>query len=345
MKFFKIYFSLILLCLVTSSTISQTFKDPSAYLDFVGKEEKLITKNMWNYTKAIAHSKSDRNINTKLKVLIKTVERAILKINRATGYDGNDYKNQVLKHLNFNLSLLNEDYSKIIDMKAVAEQSYDAMEAYMLAQEMADKKLEESQQEYESNFYAYANKHNIKIVEGETDLGKKMAISNEVFKHYKEMYLIYFKVYINEVYLMDALEKSDVGAIQQSANALSESAKDGLNILKNVELYKNDNSLITSTKAVFNFFIDEADTKIPVLTDFLILSENLETIKNTLEKTPERKRTKKQIDSYNAKVKEFNKSVKNYNKINSELNNKRQLNINKLNESNQRFLSKHIPND
>ena len=208
----KIYISIIFLSVCTYSN-AQKFKNASEYLDFVGKEQTSISKSMWNYTKAVAHSKNDRTIRGRRNVIIKTVERAILKINKAPGYDGDDYKNKVLTQLNFNLNLLNHDYAKIIDMKEVAEQSYDAMEAYMLAQELADKKMEEAQQQYESDFYAFAAKHDISIIETDSDLGKKMEISNKVFKHYNEIYLSYFKVYINEVYLTGDLalgKQSDV---------------------------------------------------------------------------------------------------------------------------------------
>ncbi len=344
MKIIKIYFTILFLSIATYAS-SQNFKNANEYLDFVGKEHKSITKSMWNYTKAIAHSKKDRTIRGKRNILIKTIERAIVKIKRANGYDGDDYKNKVLSHMTFNKDLLNHDYAKIIDMKEVAEQSYDLMEAYMLAQELADKKMEEAQQQYETDFYAYANKHNIQIIEGDTDLGKKMEISNEVFKHYNEMYLIYFKVYINEVYLMDALEKSDIGAIEQSANALNQSAKEGLLKLSELETYKGDKSIVSITKELFDFFKDEAENKVPILIDFLLINENFETIKKALDKTPQKKRTKKQVDNYNEQVKLLNKGVKSYNKTNADLNNKRNALINKLNAINERFLAKHIPTD
>ena len=326
-------------------SFGQTFSNASEYLDFVGSEQEEITKNMWRYTKALAHSKNDRNISSKRKALLKTMEGSIAKIEKADGYDGDAYKNNVLQHMRLNESLLNNDYAKIVDMKEVAEQSYDLMEAYMIAQEMADKKMQESQLDYETHFYAYANKHNINIIESDTDLGKKMKISNAVFKHYNKMYLIYFKVYINEIYLMQALNDNDVSAIQQNANALSQSAKEGIEVLKAVETYKNDNSLIDVTTKTFEFFIDEAENKIPQLVDFLILNADFETIKTSLEKTPERKRTKEQVDTYNKKIKDLNKAVKAYNKLNQELNTDRQTVINSINMANEKFLARHIPND
>ena len=99
------------------------------------------------------------------------------------------------------------------------------------------------------------------------------------------------------------------------------------------------------TKEAFDFFKDEAETKVPKLIDFLLLKENFETIKSTLDKTPERKRTKKQIDNYNGQIKLLNKGVTDYNKVNSELNRKRNIMINKLNGANERFLAKHIPKE
>ena len=344
MNFLKPLLTVFIL-LIAYTTHSQSFKNASEYLDFIATEQESVTKNMWKYTKAIAHSKNDRTINAKRNVLLKTVEKAIAKIENADGYDGEDYKKQVLTYMRLNESLLNQDYAKIIDMKEVAEQSYDAMEAYVLARELADQKMEDAYNEYDTNFRLFAAKHNISIVESETDLGNKMKISNQVFNHYNELYLIYFKVSINEMYLIDALSKNDVGAIQQNANALSQTAKEGLEILKTVELYKNDKSIAEVTKDAFEFFIDEADNQVPQLTEFLILNEDFETIKNTLEKTPERKRTKEQIDTYNKKVKDINKAVDNYNKVNTKLNKDRQNVVNKLNTTNENFLAKHIPND
>ncbi|WP_026753501.1 hypothetical protein [Sediminibacter sp. Hel_I_10] len=230
-------------------------------------------------------------------------------------------------------------------MKAVAEQSYDDMEAYILAQEMAQQKMEESQQEFETDLYSFANANNIEILENDSDLGKKMATSNDVFEHYSDLYLIYFKVYINEIYLMEALEKNDVGAIQQNANALNAAAKNGLEVLDAQEHYKKDDSVIKATRAAFEFFIEESGDKIPKITDFLVMNEDFEKIRNTLDQMPERDRTKTQIDEFNKKVKQINKGINDYNTINNELNNDRQTVINNLNNANANFLSRHIPND
>ena len=261
---------LTLLLLPTVTIQSQSFKSALDYLDFIADQQQDVSKNMWRYTKALAHSKSDRTIYKRRESMIKTLEKAISNIQKAEGFDGDDYKNKVLEYLRLNESLLKQDYAKVVDMKEVAEQSYDLMEAYMLAQEMADKKMEEAQKLYENNLYEYANKHNINIVESETDLSKKMKISNEVFEHYNQMYLIFFKAHINQIYLWDAMKTNDVSSIQQNSDALNQAAKAGLDSLKTITPYKKDSSLIDATRKVFENYIKETETYMPQVIEFLI---------------------------------------------------------------------------
>ena len=71
MKTLTLKLTLAFLFIVTSIT-AQNFKNASEYLDFVGEEQQEITKNMWKYTKAVAHSRSDRSIDGKRKKLLKT---------------------------------------------------------------------------------------------------------------------------------------------------------------------------------------------------------------------------------------------------------------------------------
>jgi len=331
--------------IVTQQTTAQQFQNALRYLEFVSGEQEIITRNTWKYTKAIAHSKNDHAIDSKRNALIKSIERAQTKIAKAETFEGAEFKQNVLENLELNKNLLQQDYAKIIDMKEVADQSYDLMEAYMMAREMADEKMTKAQQEYEMHYYAYARKHNIEIIESESDLGKKMQISSEVFDHYNELYLIFFKANMNEVYLYDAIERDDIGAIQQSSSALLKSASEGLSILDTVALYEKDRMLVDATRKVFEFYLDEAENQVPKLTDFLILNEEFETIRTQLENTPKKKRTKAQIDAYNEKVPQINKAVDEYNRTNTLLNKKRQEVVGGLQSAYERFLSKHIPKD
>ena len=52
------------------------------------------------------------------------------------------FRDSVVRYLELSYAVLNNDYAKIMDMEEISEQSYDAMEAYMLAQQIANDKME-----------------------------------------------------------------------------------------------------------------------------------------------------------------------------------------------------------
>lgn len=324
---------------------AQSFDSAIEYLNFIGEEQTEVTKSMWKYTKAVAHSKRDKKIRKRREQLLSQVAESRRNITKASAFDGREFKDEVLKLITINENLLKQDYAKIVDMKEVAEQSYDLMEAYILAQQLADKKMEEAQATYEKSFMAFAGKHNINIVENDSDLSKKMAKSNEVFSYNNELYLVFFKVYINDIYLNEAINNKDLSAIQQNANALNSSATEGLTLLKEFKAYGTDKALVLATKKVFDYYVSITNNEINKIVDFHVINEDFESIKKAIDNTPAKKRTKKQIDAYNSKINDINKAANSYNKTNQTLNTKKQNVFNQYEKAKQSFLDRHIPND
>jgi hypothetical protein len=339
------YLFLLLLITTIGTTTAQKFDNAFAYLEFISEEQETITKNMWNYTKAMAHNRNEKNVENKRISVIKSIEQAKKKIGSATSFNDDPYKESVLDNLDISESLMKMDYAKIIDMKAVSQQSYDMMEQYVLAQELADKRMAEAQKEYEAKFVDYAKRHNIEIIENETDLGRKMQISNDVFAYYNGMYLPFFKANITESYILEALEANDISALQQSAISLAIIVKEEREVINAMELYKDDERVLEATNTAFDFYLEEAEVHIPEMIDFLLLQEEVENISKIIEKTSKRKRTKVQIDGYNSKVDELNKKVKTFNKLSAKLNKERTKILNNLNKANDDFLARHIPKE
>lgn len=345
LNYFRILI-LVLSVLTFQTTNAQKFKNANDYLGFIGKENGKISKSMWTYTKSLAHSKSPRKIEGDRKRLLKSLERAMIKIKRAKAYEGEDaYKQQVLEYMDLYSSLLKNDYAKIVDLKEVAEQSYDFMEAYILAQELADKRMQEAQQSYAKAQKEYAARHNIRLIDKETAIGKKMKISNEVFDHKNDVYLVFFKSNIQERFMLNALSSNDISAIQQNANALQTFAKEGMAALDTITRYKEDESLIKATKEALQFYLDETENTVPKLLEFFLLNEKFETIKQAIDKKSAKDRTNEEIETYNNMVNKINKAITDFNKTNNELNNKRTKIINLWNEASAKFLSRHIPKD
>jgi len=125
-----------------------------------------------------------------------------------------------LTYLNTLLSLLNEDYAKIVNMEEISEQSYDAMEAYLLAKKKASEKMDEAADLFNEKEKEYAKNNNINLILKETEIGIKLKKSAEVTDYYNKIYLIFFKSYKQEMYLLAGVEKNDINAIEQNRTTL-----------------------------------------------------------------------------------------------------------------------------
>ena len=85
---------ILLALLIQFSTSAQEFNTPVDYLSHIGKEQDLIAKSTWKYTKTVAHSKSARRIDNTRKQLVTSIQNATKKISAIKdGYKGDqEYK-------------------------------------------------------------------------------------------------------------------------------------------------------------------------------------------------------------------------------------------------------------
>lgn len=346
MKNFKSFF-LIIYFLTMSTVQSQEFKTPVDYLNFIGKEQKVITQNMWKYTKSMAHSKSAKKIDATRVNLIKSIQTAKKNISSIkNGYNGDtDYLKAVISYLSNTESILNEDYGKLIDLQEISEQSYDYMEAYLMTKELVDKKIESEQEELILKQKQFALKYNITIDDSDDALTKKMKLSNEVFKYREELYLIFFKCNVTDALLLNAIENKDYAAIQQNASSLEKYANEGLEKLKANKGYKGDMSLVTSTKKTMEFYNKYSKDYSTKTIDFLMYNTKFNDAKTSIERKNQKERTKEEIDNYNSMVKEINSKINDYNALSNKFNQERSNVVNSWNNSSETFLAKFVPNN
>lgn len=327
--------------------LAQEFKSAVDYLTYIEKEQGLISKSTWKYTTAVAHSKSARRIDNTRKQLVKSIEAAQKKISALKdGYKGDaEYKNQVLQYLDVCKININEEYSKLIDMQEVAEQSYDAMEAYLLMRDLINEKLDAETEKVENAFKSFALKYHINVAEGNTELGEKIKLSNEVFDYHTSLYLIFFKVNFTDGNLSKAIEQKDLSAIQQNAGTLIQYADEGLGKLKAMKPYKGDSSMITVTKKTLDFYKKQAQQYVPKIVSFLMFNDKFENARKTLEAKTAKDRGKEEIDNYNVMVKQVNKEIDNYNKVNNGNFQEKNNIISEWNNTGENFISGHVPVD
>ena len=178
----------LLLCLLLLAgaplLAQQNFDSPVAYLNAMGNEHQAINKDMWRYINAMAHGKSGRKVENRRKEVLATIKKAQTNISRLPAYKGDrSLRDSVSAYLKLSYQVMNEDYAKIVDLEEIAEQSYDAMEAYMMAKEQANLKLDLANERVNAQQQTFANQHGVRLVEGQSKLGAKLERAGHVFEY------------------------------------------------------------------------------------------------------------------------------------------------------------------
>lgn len=334
---------LLIALLLSAASNAQDANDAGAYMDQIGTQFNEISKDMMSYTSAASHGKGAKKVDKKRQELITTVKEAERTVRRMRPYKGDSQlRDSVAAYFKLTHLVLLEDYGKIVDLEEIAEQSYDAMEAYLLAKEKASDRQDASRDRVREQQKAFANKYNITIIENQSKLGQKLETTGKVFTYYNQVYLIFFKSYKDEAYLMDAFSKGDVNAMEQTKGALEASAKEGMVKVAKVGVFNNDVTLKNACQQLLTFYQQEA-SKTSGQVEFYLIKENYDKIKKSFDTKRQNDRTKADLDQYNKAVNDYNTAVNKYNTTNNDLNKKRSDALNTWNRACDTFLDKHIP--
>lgn len=329
--------------LASSNIFSQSTSNPVAYMNEISSEFKNIQTATWDYTRSVAKNKSARTVNKNRLELIQTIKNSIAKVKKVGSFnDETYYRDSVLSFLNTNLAVVSEDYEKIMNLEEIAEQSYDLMDAYLKAQSIASDKLSNSGEMVGEIEKRFAKENNITLTEADDKISLKLEKAGKVYDYYNPVYLIFFKSFKQEIYLIDALNKNDVSAMEQNKSSLSKFGNEGLAELALIKGFNGDESLIKACEDILKFYVEEADVHFQKLIDFQTTKEAFEKAKANLESKKEKERTKEDIDNYNKLVGEYNAATKEFNETNKILNDKRSKFINLWNSTSQNFTSKNI---
>lgn len=331
----------ILCYLLAMLSISIYSQDALGYLKLINTQQQLISQSLWDYTCSSAQGKGARKVENKRKDLLNSIQAAKGIVEKMTPYNGGaQLRDSSIAYFSLSYDVINQDYAKIVDMQEISEQSYDAMEAYLLAQEKANEKLEKALDVFKNEYQQFAKDNNITLLEDDSDLSKKLQKAAEVYKYYNPIFLLSFKPYKQEIYLLDALNRKDINAIQQNKQTLLSFAQEALTKLKDLPAYDSDLSLKKAAIENVEFYIHEAN-KMDILGDFYMKDEAMKEAKKSFD--AKKNNTQEDVDAYNKAIDDLNKSVAEFNKVNQELNNKRSELVSLWNNTCSDFTQKHIP--
>lgn len=324
-------------------SMAQSFETAVEYMDYIYKANTALTQKYLSYLSAVSHGKSARKVEKRRQEVLNSINDTRFNIMGMPPFKGDrSLKDTTVNYLKLLNYIFNDQYGKIVNMEEIAEQSYDAMEAYLLAQEKAQEKLQEASKKQQEMQQQFAAKNNIKLLDNESEMETKMKIANQLMKHADEVYLIYFKCYKQEAYLIDAMNRKNLVSMEQNNSSLQKFAEEGLEKLKVLKGYNNDPSLINACIDLMNFYKTEA-LKGSSLSDFFLKEENFAKLKKKFEATPSSRRTQQDIDQFNKEVNTVNEAMEQLNQTNNELNKSRATAMNNWEKVYKKYMDTYMP--
>jgi hypothetical protein len=333
----------LLLFLFSMRSSAQSFETAGDYMDYITKANSKLTETYLTYLSAVSHGKSARKVEKKRLEVVNAISDTRFSIMGMPPFKGDrSLKDTTVAYLKILNYIFNDQYGKIVNMEEIAEQSYDAMEAYLLAQEKAQEKLREASAKQNETQRKFAAKNNITLIESQSELDAKMKIASQLLEHTDAVYLIFFKCYRQEAYLMDAMSRKNLVSIEQNNNSLQKYAEEGMDRLKALKGFNDDASLIAAGNDMMDFYKSEAG-KTAGISDYFLKEENLVKLKKQFDAMPASKRTQQDIDQYNKAINETNDAIKEYNKTNNELNKARASALDKWNKTYKKYMDDYMP--
>lgn len=325
--------------------LAQSNNNPVEHMEFFTRRELELSKKYLDYMSQVAHSNHARKMEKRRQELIAEIRRSLSEANRLRPFNGDATLRDAYKiYWDILYKVFNDDYHKIVNMEEIAEQSYDHMEAYLLAQEKAGEILGNAQEQIEPIYREFAAKNNVRIIEGgDKRIARKMRQVGAVTAYYHDIFLIFFKSHKQEAYALEAMSRKDINAIEQNRATLLRYAEEGLQRIDTIRAFNGDGSLTNACKRVLEFHKLEAEKQLPELNDFFLKSEEFDKIKKAFDTKPANRRTQSDIDMYNKAVNDINVALNASNKTLNAMNAGRDKALDHWNKTKERFMAMHTP--
>lgn len=243
--------------LMTLASFAQSFEHPVDYNNFiVGEMNEIVSKNL-AYISQSVHSDDFEQVEGKRKDLITQIQTAHKNISQTKPYEkGEKLQSECVEVLNMYQQIFEIEYQEVNVLKQSSEASFEAMEAYFVAQDKAEKNLSKATERFYKAQKAYIKTHDIQMAEseGESEMEKQFKEIAEVNAYTRELYLIYFQMTKYNSIFFDAVNEGDKGGLDGKRKRLEAASDQALEKLKQMKGFKGDADLLKVTTKIAKFY-------------------------------------------------------------------------------------------
>ena len=183
---FAFYFS--------SKVHAQMIENAGDYMTAMSNAQVVMDQKYMAYISASAHSRRAKKVEKLRSAALESINDAKYKTIDLPKYKGDNTLRQAsIDYIQFIYRIFNEDYTKIVNMEEIAEQSVDQMQAFLLLEEKTSEKLQEASANLAKAEKEFAAKYSVNLVDTKNELSDKMGTAGKVNRYCDKLYIIFFK--------------------------------------------------------------------------------------------------------------------------------------------------------
>ena len=332
------------LLVFSAGSVAQDFTSAHDYLAYILQNENIVANNMWNYIKISAHSNSDKKIERKKDKLIQTIKEVSHNIGTMPPFEGDAaLRDSLVVFFERSIEILNGDFEEVEKLELEANTSYQAMKKYLNAQSNANQNYSEANNKILEQVDYFAEQNNLELIADNSKLNANLKISNIVYDYYNKFYLIFFRGYIEDTYIIDAVNMQDTTKLKIHIDSLTSAYTTGKAEIGNLLSYNGDNSLKLACQNALNHYKKEATVQLPIIINFFRVDAELRKVKAEYEAIPEAEITQDDVNKYNFTISKYNTAIGEYNETIEIMNNELKENYKQWTKAVEKFLKNHIP--
>ncbi|MDB5234108.1 MAG: hypothetical protein JWR44_1101 [Hymenobacter sp.] len=220
---------------------AQTFADPASYNNAIVNEQLDLLKKNLRYISKAAHSENDRKIESRRLEVVEQNKVAVAKLQHMAAYKGNtDLRASALNAFKTMLEVYTADYKQVNVLATTRTQSFEAMERYFAAQEVAEQKLAVVGDSLNASQRRFAKQFGMSIEPNRetTKLDEYTRQVTAVNRYQHQVFLPYFRVQKATAKLSDALNTQDAAAFEAARVTLAAEAEKSAAELSSVPAFR-----------------------------------------------------------------------------------------------------------
>jgi len=228
------------------------------YLEQINAEHNAVTGRNLEYIQYSVHVEDYAEVEKKRLEVLRQMDETIKRTAAIPAFKGNaSMRDEMLATVKSYRESFNIEFNELNLLKKESKESFEAMEAYMKAQDEAEKKLGQVSTRFYAAQKAFAKDNNIRLVEAEEN--SEIEQINQVNAYHRAIFLKYFKVSKHNALFMDALAKEDAKGMERARMLLSNDADAALLVLRKMPAFRGDVAYRDATIKMIEFYDQLAD--------------------------------------------------------------------------------------